>query len=123
MPRASLFGHVIRDRNVYYLMALAMAAGGYFLLRAIYRSEFGAIMDTLHDHEELARSLGVDAMAYRLAVFSLSGTIAGFAGGFYASYFTFVTPMAFDFSNAVNLVVINVLGGGFRPPWASSWGR
>lgn len=115
VPRASFFGHVIRDRNVYYLMALAMAAGGYFLLRAIYRSEFGAIMDTLHDHEELARSLGVDAMAYRLAIFSLSGMIAGFAGGFYASYLTFVTPMAFDFSNAVNLVVINVLGGISSP--------
>lgn len=115
VPRANLFGYVIRDRSIYYLMALAMATAGYFLLRAIYRSEFGSIMDTLHDHEELARSLGVNAMAYRLAVFSLSGMMAGFAGGFYASYFTFVTPQAFDYSNAVNLVVINVLGGISSP--------
>src|SRR5690606_5623413 len=32
VPRAQAFGYVIRDRAVYYLIALAMAAGGYFLL-------------------------------------------------------------------------------------------
>lgn len=115
VPRAQFFGYVVRDRTIYYLMALAMAVAGYFLLRAIYRSEFGAVMDTLHDDEDLARSLGINAMAYRLAVFGLSGMLAGFAGGFYASYFTFVTPHAFDFWAAVNLVVINVLGGVNSP--------
>lgn len=111
VPRAQVLGYVIRDRAVYYLIALAMAAGGFFLLRALYRSEIGAIMDTLHDDEELARSLGVNAMAYRVMIFSISGAIAGFTGGFYASYFTFVTPQAFEFWTAVDMIIINVLGG------------
>lgn len=115
VPRASLFGHVLRDRTFYYLFALALAAGGFFLLRWMYRSEIGAIMDTLHDDEDLARSLGVDAMAYRLLVFCISGAMAGFAGGFYASYFTFVTPESFSFWTAVNMIVINVLGGMASP--------
>jgi len=115
VPRAQIFGYVIKDRALSYLMALAMAAAGFFLLRALYRSEFGAIMETLEDDEDLARSLGVNAMAYRLAVFVLSGAMAGFAGGFYASYFTFVSPGSFDFWSAVNLIVINVLGGVASP--------
>ncbi|MCF3596181.1 branched-chain amino acid ABC transporter permease [Rhodobacteraceae bacterium LMO-12] len=115
VPRAQIFGYVIRDKSVYYLIALAMAAGGFFLLRALYRSEFGAIMETLDEDEELARSLGVNAMAYRLAVFVISGAMAGFAGGFFASYYTFVSPEAFDFWTAVNLIVINVLGGIASP--------
>ncbi|MDF3351614.1 branched-chain amino acid ABC transporter permease [Sulfitobacter sp. KE34] len=115
VPRAQIFGYVIKDRSLSYLMALAMAAGGFFLLRALYRSEFGAIMETLEDDEELARSLGVNAMSYRLAVFVLSGAMAGFAGGFYASYFTFVSPGEFNFWTAVNLIVINVLGGIASP--------
>ncbi|MDF1668371.1 MAG: branched-chain amino acid ABC transporter permease [Roseovarius sp.] len=115
VPRAQIFGFVLKDKALSYLMALAMAAGGFFLLRAIYRSEFGAIMETLEDDEDLARSLGVNAMAYRLAVFVLSGAMAGFAGGFYASYFTFVSPGAFNFWAAVNLIVINVLGGIASP--------
>lgn len=115
VPRAQIFGYVIKDRSLSYLMALAMAAAGFFLLRALYRSEFGAIMETLEDDEDLARSLGVNAMAYRLAVFVLSGAMAGFAGGFYASYFTFVSPGSFDFWSAVNLIVINVLGGVASP--------
>jgi branched-chain amino acid transport system permease protein len=41
--------------------------------------------------------------------------IAGFAGGFYASYYTFVTPHAFEFWTAVNMIVINVLGGMASP--------
>jgi len=115
VPRAQFFGYVIRDRATYYLIALAMATGGYLLLRGLYRSEIGAVMDTLHDDEDLARSLGVNTMAYRLLVFTISGAIAGFAGGFYASYFTFVTPQAFEFWTAVNMIVINVLGGIASP--------
>lgn len=115
VPRAQLFGYVIRDRAIYYLIALAMAGGGYLLLRGLYRGEIGAVMDTLHDDEDLARSLGVNTMAYRLLIFTVSGAIAGFTGGFYASYFTFVTPQAFEFWTAVNMIVINVLGGIASP--------
>jgi len=111
VPRAQFFGYIIRDRSIYYLIAFAMACGGFFLLRKLYRGEIGAIMDTLHDDENLARSLGVNTMAYRLLVFTISGVIAGFVGGFYASYMTFVTPHAFDFWTAVNMIAINVLGG------------
>ena len=115
VPRPQIFGQVMRSRESYYLMALAMAVAGFLLVRWIYRSDLGNIIDALHDDEDLARSLGVNAMAYRLMFFVISGVMAGFCGGFFASYYTFVTPDSFNFWTAVNMVVINVVGGIASP--------
>lgn len=111
VPRASIFGFVLKDRWAYYLFALALAALAYLGVRALYRSEVGAVIDALDTDEDLARSLGVNALSYRLVVFTISGFLAGIAGGFYASYYTFVTPDGFTFWTAVNAIIMNVLGG------------
>lgn len=111
VPRAEIFGFVLRDRSHSYLFALALAGLAYLALRWIYRTETGAVIDALHDDEDLARSLGVNALGYRIGIFIVSGFMAGIAGGFYASYFTFVTPESFTFWTAVDALVMNILGG------------
>jgi len=111
VPRAQLFDFILRDRALSYVFALGLAALGYLGLRWIYRSETGAVIDALHDDEELAQSLGINALRYRVVVFAISGFMAGIAGGFYASYYTFVTPNAFTFWAAVDALVMNILGG------------
>jgi len=115
VPRASLFGVVLQDRFSYYLFALALAALAYLGVRKLYRSEIGAVIDALDTNEDLARSLGVNALRYRLLIFTISGFLAGIAGGFYASYYTFATPEGFTFWTAVNAIVMNVLGGMSSP--------
>ncbi len=63
-------------------------------------------------------------MAYRLAVFVISGGDGRFCRRvFFASYYTFVSPEAFDFWTAVNLIVINVLGGIASPVGVILGGR
>ncbi|WP_454695953.1 branched-chain amino acid ABC transporter permease [Achromobacter aegrifaciens] len=111
VPRASFFGYTLTERWAYYLFALILAALSYLGVRAVYKSEMGAVIDALDTNEELARSLGVNALRYRLVVFTISGFLAGLAGGFYASYYTFVTPDGFTFWTAVNAIIMNVLGG------------
>lgn len=115
VPRASIFGFMLRDRLAYYLFALILAALSYLGVRLLYDSEMGAVIDALETNEDLARSLGVSALRYRLVVFTISGFLAGIAGGFYASYYTFVTPDGFTFWTAVNAIVMNVLGGISSP--------
>jgi len=115
VPHASLFGFVLKERSSYYLFALILAALAYAGIRLLYDSEMGSVVDALDKNEELARSLGLNAPRYRLVIFTISGFIAGIAGGFYASYYTFVTPDAFVFWTAFNAVVMNVLGGIASP--------
>lgn len=111
VPPASLFGFTLQDRSSYYVFALVLAMLGYLGVRRLYNSEIGAVIDALDKDEELARSLGISALRYRLLVFTVSGFMAGIAGGFFASYYSFVTPTSFDFWTAVDAIVMNVLGG------------
>jgi branched-chain amino acid transport system permease protein len=115
VPRPGWFGHEIQSRDGFYLLALALAALTYATVRAIYRSELGAVITSLDENEALTRSLGIDSRQYRLLTFCFSAFLAGMAGALYGHYLTLVTPEDYGFWVPVNLVVINVIGGVANP--------
>jgi branched-chain amino acid transport system permease protein len=115
IPRPSIFGFVIREPREYYFLALALAATSFVLVRAIYRSEWGVVIDAINEDEMLSRSLGVNAMAFRWVLFCLSGFLAGLSGSVYAHYLTFLSPDAFSFLTVVDVILMNVLGGMASP--------
>jgi branched-chain amino acid transport system permease protein len=115
IPRPSIFGFVIREPREYYFLALALAVASFVLVRAIYRSEWGVVIDAINEDEMLSRSLGVNAMAFRWILFCLSGFLAGLSGSVYAHYLTFLSPDAFSFLTVVDVILMNVLGGMASP--------
>ncbi len=115
VPKLSALGYRLADVRFYYVFALILAALAYLAVSRLYRSEVGSIMDSLEENEELSRSLGIDALRHRIAVFGLSGFLAGLCGGLYAHYIGFLSPEAFSFWTVVNVVVINVIGGVASP--------
>jgi len=118
VPPPALFGHSIQTKVGFYLFALALALLSYTAVRILYRSEFGAVIRSLDENEELTRSIGVDALRYRLATFCFSSFLAGLAGCVYGHYLTLITPDDYGFWTPVNLVVINVIGGMASPSGA-----
>lgn len=116
IPRPTLFGYQMTAKATFYLFAFVFAMLTFMVIRAIYKSEIGAVITSLDDNEMLTRSIGIDASRYRLGVFCFSAALAGLAGSFYAHYLTFISPEAFGFWTAVNMVVMNVLGG-IASPW------
>jgi branched-chain amino acid transport system permease protein len=116
IPKPSLFGFTVSTKPAFYVLALALAVLVLVAVRALFRSQVGAVIGSLDDNELLSRSIGVDAPRYRLAVFAFSAFLAGLAGSFYAHYLTFISPEAFGFWTPVNMVVVNVLGG-IVSPW------
>jgi len=117
IPKLSAFGHRLTDPAGIYSVALALALASFALVRAILRSDIGAMLRSLEADEPLSRSLGANAMAWRLAVFVLTAAMAGAAGSLYAHVIGFLSPAAFGFGLSVDLVVMNVIGGA-----ASAWG-
>ncbi|VWX61754.1 conserved membrane hypothetical protein [Burkholderiales bacterium 8X] len=115
VPRPSWLGYQITTRAGFYWMALAFAASTYAAVSAIYRSELGAVISSLDENELLTRSLGIDSRRYRLLTFCFSGFLAGLGGSLYGHYLTLVTPEDYGFSLAVNLIVMNVIGGAAHP--------
>jgi branched-chain amino acid transport system permease protein len=115
VPPPGWFGYQIQSRNEFYLLAFGLAIFAYSSVRAIYRSELGAVITSLDENEALTRSLGIDSRQYRLLTFCFSAFLAALAGALYGHYLTLVTPDDYGFSVSVNLVVMNVIGGVAHP--------
>ncbi|ARP51926.1 branched-chain amino acid ABC transporter permease [Alcaligenes faecalis] len=94
-----------------YLVTVSFALVVYFVLRALYRREWGMVADSLHQNEQLVRSGGLNVLRFRVSVFVLSALIAGWTGSLYAHYQGYISPDSFGFWTAVNAVIMNVLGG------------
>ncbi len=115
VPGPDWFGLNIQKRDGFYLLALALAAFAYASVRALYRSELGAVITSLDENEALTRSLGINPHQYRLLTFCFSAFLMGLSGALYGHYLTIVTPEDYGFWVPVNLVIINVIGGVAHP--------
>jgi branched-chain amino acid transport system permease protein len=111
VPKFSLFGLRLTTPLHYYGLGLIFTALTYAVMRAIERSDIGAIYQSLNENEMLSRSLGTNALAWRVAAFCLSAFVAGIGGGIYAFYIGFLSPDPFGFRASVDLIVINAIGG------------
>lgn len=111
IPKLGLFGFDLTRPEHYYALGLAFTLVCYFCLRAIEKSSVGAIVEALNEDEMLSRSIGSNAISWRVAAFTVAGLMAGLSGGLYTYYVGFLSPDAFGFGRSVDLIVINTLGG------------
>ncbi|CAN5725416.1 branched-chain amino acid ABC transporter permease [soil metagenome] len=111
IPKFSLLGMRLTQVSQYYVLALLFAALAFAAMRAIERSDIGAIFQSLNEDEMLSRSLGSNALSWRIAAFTFSAFLAGISGGIYAFYIGFLSPDPFGFRASVDLIVINAIGG------------
>lgn len=102
---------LFESRIHYYYLGLFFVAGILFVLYRIVNSRFGDAMIAIRENEELARSLGVNAMKSKVFAFTLGGAIAGLAGAFYAHYILFISPVTFTINESINILVMVIFGG------------
>ena len=100
-----------KTRADYYYLGLVFVGLVAFLLYRIVNSRIGNALIAIRENEELARSIGVDAMAYKVFAFTLGGALAGMAGSFYAHYILFISPVTFTIAESINLLVMIIFGG------------
>lgn len=94
-----------------YLTVLTVSVLVFIGVRAILRQPFGMVVEASRMNELKTELLGYDVRFVRLALFALSGAIAGIAGGLFASWAAYINPAVFSVSEAL-LVPIYVLVGG-----------
>jgi len=111
IPKLSLLGWRLTNVHHYFVAGLVFTALTYATMRAIERSDIGAIFESLNENEMLSRSIGSNALAWRTAAYTLSAFVAGISGGLYAFYIGFLSPDPFGFRASVDLIVINAVGG------------
>src|SRR5262247_871575 len=111
IPPMTAGGYVFGEGPVYYYLAFTVLAIVYLVCRFVVRSQFGLALAGVREHEARIAFFGYEAQQLKLIVFSLAGTIAGFAGGLYAFHEGFVWPNMLGAVLSTQIVLYALLGG------------
>ena len=98
-------------RTQFFLFCVAAGLLIAVAIRMLSRRPFGRIAVALQHNELRTGLLGYDVRWHKLAVFTIGGAIAAFAGALFAAWGRFISPPVFALTPAA-LVVIWVLVGG-----------
>jgi branched-chain amino acid transport system permease protein len=95
----------------FYWYALCAFLVGYSVLRTLVLSPFGRSLDGLRVNETRMRSLGYHVPLYKLAVFTIAGGMAGFAGALACQQSRYFSPEGMSFEVSAVAVVAIIIGG------------
>ncbi|MBV9293221.1 MAG: branched-chain amino acid ABC transporter permease [Frankiales bacterium] len=99
----------------YFLFALLLAAGCLYIDQRVRGSKVGRGLIALRENELVAQAYGVSVLRYKLIGFTISGAMAGLAGGVAAFWSQEFSDKNFTdvagFNLALTFVVIAVVGG------------
>jgi len=92
--------------------ALILVAAGLLISIWLEHSRFGARLVAVRENEDAARALGVDVLQVKLGAITLSATLAGLAGAFYAQTFLYLDAgIAFGPAMSVEALLAPIVGG------------
>ena len=95
----------------WYFLILSILAISAFFISRLRESRIGRAWVAMREDELAASSMGIDIVRTKLTAFTLGAMFSGFAGAFYGSYVSFISPDAFEFSVSVIVLSMVILGG------------
>jgi branched-chain amino acid transport system permease protein len=107
---AGLFPGVAREVRLHVSLVLLLVLT-LVLLHRLIGSSVGRSWIAIRENEELAGSLGIPALRYKMAAFGVGASLAAIGGGLYAHYVSFVSPTELSF-HYIGFVFIMVVAGG-----------
>ena len=113
MERAAPVAYMqFQDHRIYAWLALALMIGAMVLTSLIERSRFGMSLVAIKQDEAAAEAAGIRTLSWKLKAITLSGAMAGAAGGFYAVVLLVVTPPAvFGMLVSAQALIVTMFGG------------
>jgi branched-chain amino acid transport system permease protein len=97
---------------------IAVAAAVTLGLRVLLRRPFGRVLAAVRENELRTQLLGYDVRRYKLVAFVIAGSVAGLAGGLYASWSLFISPSVFSLQQAATVAIWVLVGGRTSLPGA-----
>lgn len=96
---------------VMYAVSLVSLFVILYIVHRIINSRFGTVLQGGKQNEERVRALGVNAYAYKLTAYVISGVICGYAGFLLGNFTTFISPEMMDWTRSGELMFMVILGG------------
>ena len=100
----------IYGTSYYYVVIVALLLA-YLLARWILASAFGRTLIGIRENELRMELMGYNVPAYKTAIFTVSGAMAGLAGCFFANYAEIVTPSVFSLGQSAEVLIWVIVGG------------
>ena len=105
------FGLDLKNELTFYLLVLAVLVLALWLMHRLIQSRFGRVILAQRDDDIRARALGFPVFRYQLALFVISGALAGLAGALNANQQNYVSPNLMHWTQSGMLMVMVILGG------------
>jgi branched-chain amino acid transport system permease protein len=97
----------------YYYMALALAAGSFYIIYRLVHSKWGFYFVAIREDQEAAESMGIDTTKYKLISLLISAFFTGLAGASYMNYLAFIDPhVVFSLVDVSIMMILVVMLGG-----------
>jgi urea transport system permease protein len=98
-------------RAALLVATLVLLAATFVVARVMVTSTFGKVLIAIRDAEPRARFLGYRVDRYKLAVFTVSASMAGLAGALYVPQVGIINPSEFSPANSIEAVIWVAVGG------------
>ena len=110
--RPPLFGRLDIDTPTrFYVYTLVVLALTMLAVRGIRRSRSGRAILALRDNERAAQSYGLSATRLKLTAFTISGAVAGVAGGLFAHLNYSFDLSSYGVNKSLEVFTASVVGG------------
>jgi branched-chain amino acid transport system permease protein len=110
IPPASIFGHVLTNRQTYMLVLVSLLVA-LVVFRNLFASLWGLAFNCMRESNRGAEAAGINVRRMKLLAYLIASVVAGFAGAIYAAFAGYISPAAFPFSLTIELVAGPVIGG------------
>jgi branched-chain amino acid transport system permease protein len=94
-----------------YFIILGLALLTNWVTLRLRKQPLGRAWEALREDEIACRSLGINVRNTKLTAFAIGAMFGGFAGCFFATRETFISPDSFTFIESATVLAIVVLGG------------
>jgi branched-chain amino acid transport system permease protein len=103
------------DKTHFYLIALALWAGGLAVWHWVDRGIGREALDAISEDEEAAAAIGISVMREKLRVTVISAALTALGGGIYAQYMMYINPETLS-GLAVSLQIVfgAIIGGMYE---------
>jgi branched-chain amino acid transport system permease protein len=115
IERPSLFGYQLSDDRAYLLLCTVVLYAAIYFVWWLPHTRTGRAMRAVRENEMAAEVTGVDTLRVKVIAFTLSATLAGIGGAFYAAGFAYISPDNFNFARSIEFLTMVLLGGAQSP--------
>lgn len=111
IPRPSLFASTLNSQSSFLLWAAVPTLVVGAVIVILYFTPFTRTLRAVRDSEGIAVALGKSLAPLRTQNMAIASLVAGFAGGLFALYSSYIDPSSFTFEISIFILMIVIIGG------------